>query len=203
MSESDPGTLSFYDANAEAFADSPPDKEDAAHLAQFMAELPDGAAVCDLGCGHAWASAVMRDAGFNVTSIDGSSGLAAEAKRRFGVDVQVMRFEDFAFQEAFDGLWAAWSIHHAPRVSIPALLERVGKAVRPGGVLFIAMKGGSGEKRDAIDRHYAYHGMDELVGLIDAQIGADVLVSETRDGPGFDGSITPLHSLIVRKRAAS
>lgn len=201
MSESDDNTIAFYDAEAASYADSIADGygQDSKYLKRFMAELPVNGTACDLGSGSGWAAAVMRDAGFDVTAIDGSAGLAAEAHKRYGLDVTVMRFEDYAFTDTFDGVWAAWSLHHARRESFPALLERVGASLRANGVLFLAMKGGSGEKRDSLDRLYAYYEMDELQQLIAERTGAEVLVADTSEGPGFDGSTTPLHALIARK----
>ncbi|MGI9407445.1 MAG: class I SAM-dependent methyltransferase [Hyphomicrobiaceae bacterium] len=199
MTDSDDGTLAFYDANAADYAAYAAEKEDLAHFERFVEALPKGGAVCDLGSGSGFYAARLRDAGFEITAIDGSAGLATEAKRRYDIDVQVMRFEDFDFENVFDGVWAAWSLHHAPRAAFPDLLHRVGKAVRPGGVLFIAMKGGTGEARDTLDRLYAYHSMDELQQLVTDRIGGDFLIAETRDGKGFDGTPSPMHSLIVRK----
>lgn len=199
IENSDAGTLAFYDSNAGAFAETASEDIDRDYLTAFMAKIPENGFVCDLGSGNGWASAVMRDAGFGVTAIDGSAGLAAEAKKRYNLDVQVMRFEDFAFRNAFDGLWAAWSLHHAPRRSFPELLQRIGKAVRPGGILYLSMKGGSGESRDTLDRLYSYHGMDELLGLIDKCIGGAIIKQDTWDGEGFDGTPSPMHALIVRK----
>lgn len=203
MTDSDEGTLAFYDSNAADYSSYPAEAEDLEHFKRFVAELPAGGSVCDLGSGNGFFSAKLRDAGFDVTALDGSAGLATEAKRLHDIDVQVERFEDFAHTDAFDGLWAAWSLHHAPRKAFPDLVQRVGTSVRPGGVLFIAMKGGSGEQRDKLDRLYAYYGMDELQQLIGNLIGADVLLAETRDGKGFDGTPSPMHALIVRKSLSS
>jgi SAM-dependent methyltransferase len=199
IENSDAGTLAFYDSNAGAYAESTSGEIDRDYLDAFMAKLPENGSVCDLGSGSGWASAEMRDAGFDVTAIDGSTGLAAEAKKRYNLDVQVMRFEDFAYENTFDGLWAAWSLHHSPRQSLPELLQRVGKSVRPGGVLYLSMKGGSGEDRDTLDRLYSYHEMDELLSLIDERIGGEVLKQDTWDGKGFDGTPSPMHALILRK----
>lgn len=199
MQESDDGTLAFYDAEASSYADAYAYDADSKYLKRFMAEIPEGGTVCDLGSGSGWAAAAMRDAGFDVLPIDGSAGLAAEAKRRYDLDVKVMKFDAFSFLDAFDGVWAGWSLHHAPRNAFPGLLKKVGASLKTDGLLFLAMKGGSGEKRDNLDRLYSYHGMDELRLLLHTQVGGDILVADSFDGPGFDGSTTPLHVLILRK----
>ncbi len=199
MPESDDNTLAFYDAEAKSYSDAFIDQRDTKHLKQFMEELPKGGTVCDLGSGNGWAAVALRDAGFNVTAIDGSAGLAQEAKARHGLDVKVMRFEDFTFVDTFDGMWAAWSLHHARRAAFPDLLQRVGKSIRDGGILFLGMKGGDGEKRDSLDRLYAYYQIDELKTLVADRVGADILLADTHEGYGFDGTATPLHSLIARK----
>ena len=201
MKETDAETLSYYDENAATYAERAAGEQDLQRLKRFMSELPPRARVCDLGSGNGWASVVLRDAGFDVVPVDGSAGLAAQAKARHGLDVQVLAFEEFSFVNEFDGLWASWSLHHAKRAAFPDLLTRVGAALRPGGVLFMSMKGGAGEYRDKLDRFYAYYEMDELVGLIGQRIGADVLESESSDGKGFDGTETPRHMLLLRKHS--
>ncbi len=164
-----------------------------------MAELPPKAHVCDLGSGNGWASVAFRDAGFDVTPVDGSAGLAAQAKARHDLDVEVMKFEEFSFENAFDGLWASWSLHHAKRTSFPDLLERTGASVRPGGLIYLSVKGGAGENRDTFDRFYAYYEMDELLDLVQERIGADILLQQTLSAEGFDGLVTAGHCLMFRK----
>lgn len=203
MQETDPGTLAYYDENAAEYAGRTAGEQDLLRLKRFMAELLPRAKVCDLGSGNGWASVVLRDAGFDVVPVDGSAGLAAEAKVRHGLDVQVLAFEDFSFLNEFDGVWASWSLHHAKREAFPDLLARIGAALRPGGVLYMSMKGGAGEHRDKLDRFYADYELDELVGLIEQRIGADVLESESSDGTGFDGTRTPRHMLLIRKRSTT
>lgn len=197
--ESDRATIAFYDANARDYADASHEMRDEKQLARFTELIRENGTVCDLGSGNGWASAALRDAGFEVRPIDGSAGLAAEAKARFDLDVTVMPFEDFDARDAYDGIWAAWSLHHAQRASFPPLLARVVGALRDDGVLYLAMKGGSGEKRDSLDRLYAYYTADELKAAL-AENAMDVLDCQTFDGNGFDGSRTPMHMILARRR---
>ncbi len=72
---SDARTCDFYDAEAAAYAAS---ARVSPYLNDFIAELAPHAAVLDLGCGAGQDSAVLRDAGFAVTSMDASLALAAK-----------------------------------------------------------------------------------------------------------------------------
>ncbi|MEO0618763.1 MAG: methyltransferase domain-containing protein [Pseudomonadota bacterium] len=200
--ETDNATIAFYDANARDYAEASHETRDEKQLARFCDLVRAGGTVCDLGSGNGWASAALRDAGFNVHPIDGSTGLAREAKSRFDLDVTVMPFEEFAARDAYDGIWAAWSLHHAKRASFPSLLARVVGALRSDGVLYLAMKGGSGEKRDSLDRLYAYYSTDELKAELTTN-GMEMLDCQTFDGDGFDGSRTPMHMILARRKCSA
>ncbi|MEO1794229.1 MAG: methyltransferase domain-containing protein [Pseudomonadota bacterium] len=195
---SDDETLAFYDAHAETYADAFADARDEKQLARFIARLPEGGHACDLGAGSGWAAAYMKTEGFAVTALDGSAGLAAQARRRYGLDVTVMRFEEFNVHAVFDGIWAAWSLHHAPRAAFPDILTRVVAGLKTGGVLYLAMKGGRGEGRDKLDRLYAYYEADELRAHL-SERGMRVETFETFEGPSFDGSRSPLHAILATK----
>lgn len=200
---SDARTLAFYDEHAAGYAAREPHDRDVAALEAFMGLLPGGGLVCDLGCGNGWASATLIERGFAVTSMDGSAGLAAEAKALYGIDVCVSRFEDFAFRAAFDGVWACWSLHHAPRAAFPELLQRVAAGVKPGGVLFFSVKGGSGEDRDELERFYSYFTREELRDLIGRFLPGDIIAHESWEAPCFTGKATPLHHVFVRLHAGA
>ncbi|MEO2006681.1 MAG: class I SAM-dependent methyltransferase, partial [Candidatus Poribacteria bacterium] len=56
-----------------------------------------------------------------------------------------MRFDELPFVEEFDGVWAYASLLHAPKAEMPAVLARVARSLRPGGVLQLSVKYGEGE----------------------------------------------------------
>ena len=184
-------TLEFYDARAADYAAMTIEPELLAALDRFAATLPAAGAALDLGCGPGWASAVLAERGFAVDPTDGAPGMVAEARRLTGLEARVMRFDELAAVAAYDGVWASFSLLHAPRAEIPALLARVRRALKPGGALFVGVKaaadGPSVERRDRLGRFYTDYAGEELDALLrDAGFALDW--SGEGGGVGMEGN---------------
>lgn len=181
----DDRTIDFYNAEARAYAAH---SLGARQLADFMAELPEGARVLDLGCGAGADSAALIRAGFRVTSADASAGLASEAKRLWNVDVRVMEFAALDYRDAFDGVWASASLHHARAEDLPGVFAAVHAATKSGGVFHATLKAGENDRRDRLGRFYC--AMNE--GLL-AQLAANWrnVRIEGGKGAGYEGDISP------------
>lgn len=195
----DAQTLAFYDAKAAEYAPWSSETTPRSWLKKFIAALPAGGRALDYGCGAGWAAAEMAAAGLVVDALDASPALAAEAKRLHGVDVQVAGFEALEADALYDGIWASFSLLHAPRADFPALLARVARALKPGGAFFIGLKGGEGEHRDALGRYYAYYGRDELVGLLTDAGFTGIDAREYEAAAGYDGAANPMIHCIARR----
>lgn len=140
----------------------------------------------------------MRDSGLNVKAIDGSAGLAAEAFRLFGLQVQVLRFEDFHEPDCYDGVWACWSLHHAIRKAFPRLLQRISQSVIPGGYLFFSVKGGTGESLDELSRHYARYEIGELSKMIEELAIGHIVEHESWSAVCYSGATDKMRHLLLR-----
>lgn len=156
----DPQTLAFYDREATAYAGRRLAK--ASRLTRFLAALPVGASVLDLGCGGGQDSEVMLAEGFAVTPLDGSAGLARIAQARLGRPVRVQLFEDLEDEAAFDGVWANASLLHVPTAGLPRVLARVRRALKPDGVFHASYKAGDGGGRDTLGRYFNFPSEAEL-----------------------------------------
>ena len=198
IAQTDARTLDFYNENARKYAERTPHDADVDALEYFMNELPEGSDVCDLGCGNGWAAAKLIENGFRVKAIDGSAGLAAQAKQIYDLSVEVKKFEDFNYQSTFDGLWACWSLHHTPHLVFQRLLQRVSESVRPGGILFFSVKGGIGENRDTFDRLYSYHDWSDLSAVINRAVDGQIIRHASWSEQCFEGKQTPLHQAFIR-----
>jgi SAM-dependent methyltransferase len=159
-------TLAVYATKALDYADKFARSQADCDLRAFMDALPVGGAVLDLGCGPGNSAAMLRDAGFDVTAWDASPEMVALAQARYGITAVQARFDDLSAQADFDGIWANFSLLHAPKVDMPCHLARIARALRPGGVLHLGMKLGTGEKRDALGRFYAFYTVPELQDLL-------------------------------------
>jgi SAM-dependent methyltransferase len=181
----DPQTLAFYDRAAAQYGARRLPQEHP-RLTAFLNRLAPGAHVLDLGCGGGQDAAAMLAKGFEVTAVDGSPGLAAVAAQRIGRPVQVLLFEDLAFAEAFDGIWANASLTHAPLDGLSDILGRVRRALRPGGLFYAGYKAGDGGGRDALGRWFSYLTEAELRGAYDAAGPWSGLELEHRQGGAYD-----------------
>ncbi|MEM0923781.1 MAG: class I SAM-dependent methyltransferase [Pseudomonadota bacterium] len=195
---SDRQTLDYYSEEAATYAEFVGDAKDDPNLTRFIDAMPRGARVLDFGCGHGWASAQMQSAGLAVTAIDGSPGLAAEAKARYRLDVKVMLFSDFAEEAAYDGIWASFSLLHDSRAALPGHLARLRRAARANALLFLGLKAGEGEVRDHLGRMYSYFSEAELRGHL-TTTGWGEITCETQRLPGLAGKEED--SLLIFARA--
>lgn len=164
----DPETLRVYAAQARDYARLTARAGDDPALAAFIARLPRGASVLDLGCGPGHAAAHMAASGLRVEAVDASPEMAALAARHAGVTARVADFDAIAGHDVFDGIWASFSLLHAPRAALPGHLQALRRALRPGGVFHIGMKTGTGARRDRLGRLYTYYSETELDALLRA-----------------------------------
>jgi SAM-dependent methyltransferase len=197
MSGGDRPTLDWYTREAAAYADYARAAECPA-LDRFAAMLPAGGEVLDLGCGSGWAADRLNDAGFRACALDASPGLAEEARRRYGVEVTLGHFEDLEGAEAYDGVWAAFSLLHDSREAMPRHLARLRRVLRPGGVLYLGLEEGEGESRDSLGRLYTYFREPEVQGLLEVA-GFSVLASETEPSTGYDGAAVDALHVFARR----
>ena len=162
----DQGTMAAYAANLEKYRNLVTKQGGNRQLKGFLRRLRPGATILDLGCGVGDSAARMRDAGFDVSCMDASPDMAAMAEEQHGLDVDVASFDELAAETKYDGIWASFSLLHAPRAEMPENLARIYRALRPGGVFYMGLKMGGHEARDAAGRFYAYFGEEELVAML-------------------------------------
>jgi SAM-dependent methyltransferase len=194
----DPQTLAFYDGEAVTYATYASDKAERDWLARFIGRLEPGASVLDFGCGSGWAAHALEAEGFRVSALDGSAGLAAEAQRRYGIAVRVMRFEELADDGLYDGVWASFCLLHDTRAAMPGHLARLHRALAPGGWLYLGLKEGTGAQRDSLGRRYTYFGADETEALLGAA-GFPKVEITVEQGEGYDGSASGLLHILARR----
>ncbi|MDH2343024.1 class I SAM-dependent methyltransferase [Bradyrhizobium sp. SSUT77] len=193
----DETTLQFYRHNAEAYAGWA--KAPSTRLRGFLALLPPGAAILELGCGAGNHSAVMLAEGFSVRATDGSPEMAEIASRRLGHPVEAMLFDELDADQAYDGVWASACLLHAPRDELAGILGRIYRALRPSGVFYASYKIGDGDGRDSLGRYYNYPS-PEWLEVTYASAGPWItLSSDSNVIQSFDQTPANMLNLVVRK----
>lgn len=198
---SDARTLFFYHKEAAAYADRSDKIGPSKQLHSFISQLPQGAAVLDLGCGAGRDTKALIDAGLKVTALDGSVEMVCEAEKRTGIVVRIQSFEYLDDVAAFEGIWASASLLHVPRRGLANVLKRVYRAIMPGGLLYASFKSGGQEGRDKLGRYYNYLNADELTAFLHAAGAWASLDLKEGRGAGYDGTETGWVVVFARKAA--
>ncbi|WP_299348327.1 class I SAM-dependent methyltransferase [uncultured Shimia sp.] len=198
---SDPETMAVYAEAAERYVSGvarAKSADEEIDLTGMVDALPAGSRVLDLGCGPGHWSARMIEAGLITDAVDASPEMAALAKSEFGVDVRIETFDTLTLNGPYDGVWANFSLLHAPRADMAGHLKRLHQETVPGGRLHLGMKLGKGEKRDDLGRLFTYYQENELCTLVEA---AGFHVQTTRRGHGSGLSGVPDTYIIVTAHA--
>ncbi|MBL4749952.1 MAG: class I SAM-dependent methyltransferase [Amylibacter sp.] len=164
----DQKTIETYNATAGDYVKlvsrDTPDKD----LQRFIDAIPKGGLVLDWGCGPGNSAAMMQTAGLVANAIDASEKMVELARAELRLNVKQGTFDDLNEKARYDGLWANFSLLHAPKSSMEKHLQAAHTALKKGGYFHIGMKLGTGEKRDKLARMYTYYAEDELKCLIES-----------------------------------
>jgi len=194
----DERTLQCYSDNAEAYAGREITSRQA-RLTAFLALLPPGARILELGCGAGGDTAEMLARGFDVHATDGSPEMAAVASKRLGRTVETLLFHDLNEVEAYDAVWANACLLHVPRNELAGILRLIWRALKPSGAFFASYKTGDADGRDTLNRYYNYPSPDWLRTTY-AEAGQwSSLAIESGEVKGFDDKMAPMLFVVARK----
>lgn len=151
MSDAEPldpsrATAAYYEANAGAYDARTRDRDMTADYEAFLSLVPPGGRILDAGCGPGRDAAAFSKRGYRVTAIDASLAMVALASERLGFPALRIPFTAIAYEQEFDGLWACASLLHVPKREMPGVIDRLRRALKPGGVLYASFKYGTAEE---------------------------------------------------------
>ncbi len=140
--------IETYNKIAKTYANYTSEKIFQYQLNKFISLLPKSPKVLDVGCAAGRDVAYLSEENVNVIGIDLSEGLLSEAKERVPkAEFIKMDFTKTSFNnEAFDGIWCMASLSDIPKVQTRATLKEFNRILIKGGVIYIAVKEGLGEK---------------------------------------------------------
>lgn len=196
---SDDQTIAVYQTRAAGYAELEISDTQIRALELFTAALPPKAHVLDLGCGPGIHARAIMDKGHTLDAIDATQAFV-DAAIALGVPARVATFEDITSHNTYDGIWASFSLLHAPRADVPRYVKALAHALKPGGMFFLGMKTGTGEERDTIGRHYCYFTPTELEQLLTNE-GLTITHREDGKEAGFAGTLDPF--TLIHARAPS
>jgi ubiquinone/menaquinone biosynthesis C-methylase UbiE len=167
-------TIEFYDRNVEEYIRNTRKLPEKKWLKMFVSCLPEKSRVLDLGCAFGRDCKFFIDKGFETHGADLSSKLIEKARETVkGVKFYVMDLINLKFkQDYFDGVWCSATLVHLKKEDIPEALIEIRRVLKKGGVLYLSLKEGTGEKLIKDERYggaekfYSYFTENEIKDLL-------------------------------------
>jgi SAM-dependent methyltransferase len=138
-------TLDYYDNNAQKFVSGTLDVEFTETQDKFLSYLPESGMILDYGCGSGRDTRYFLSNGYKVDAVDGSETLCKIAAENTGIKVRQMLFSQLDEHEKYDGIWACASVLHLTKDELRTVLNKMIRAVKPNGYIYISFKYGEFE----------------------------------------------------------
>ena len=139
-------TIDYYNKHAEEFTTSTFEVDMKSLYQPFLAELPEGARILDVGCGSGRDTLAFKNKGYQLDAIDYSEELVKKATRLTGIPIKLKSFYEVDDYEAYDGIWACASLLHCERSRLAEVLEKMVQALKPNGVIYMSFKYGDSDR---------------------------------------------------------
>jgi ubiquinone/menaquinone biosynthesis C-methylase UbiE/diadenosine tetraphosphate (Ap4A) HIT family hydrolase len=172
-------------------------------LERFLSVLPEPASVLDAGCGPGRDVLEMARRGIDVVGIDFSQAMIAESRARAPtcifrrMDMRSVKFPS----ESFAGIWACASLQHIPAGTAIQVLAEFARVLKPGGLIWVIVEEGQGEKTDHLGRYqklYMASELRELISRTGFQILEERMTSSHKVTLGQDSPRRWLHMLATK-----
>ena len=139
-------TLGYYEREAISFAQGTQGVDFKENQEKFLRLLFPGGKILDFGCGAGRDTKYFLERGYQVEATDGSPEMVKIASAFAGIPVRLLLFQELKEESVYDGIWACSSILHLPRRELWQVMEKMRRALKPGGVIYTSFKYGEGEK---------------------------------------------------------
>lgn len=145
-------TLADYGAVAPAYAAGNMDHDVSQNIEALLAPLRSRAAPLDLldvCCASGRDLVALTKRGHRAVGLDGVPAFCEMARELSGCEVWEQDLAELDLPaERFDGIFANACLFHLPSAALPAALDTLRAALRPGGVLFVSNAHGFGEDKE-------------------------------------------------------
>ena len=185
----DHDTLQYYEDHAEEFAANTLDADMKDIRSRFLARLPEKARILDFGCGTGRDTKAFHDMAYEVTALDGSEALCRFAGEYTGLPVKCVDFRSYspAEGERYEGIWACASLLHLGKKELVPVMRELGKALEPGGILYVSFKYGDdeGERNGRFFTDFTLEGFQEFMKNIpEFRMAESWVTGDVRPGRG-------------------
>ena len=139
-------TIDYYNKHAEEFTAATFEVDMESLYQPFLAELPRGTRILDVGCGSGRDTLAFKNKAYQVDAIDYSEELVKKASRITGIPIKLKSFYEVDDYEAYDGIWACASLLHCERTRLKEVIGKLLRALKPEGVIYMSFKYGDSDR---------------------------------------------------------
>ncbi len=145
MNTSNPENLTaqYYETHSASFIAETAALDLSTLYPRFLQQVPDHGYILDAGCGSGRDSKAFKDMGYQVLAVDSCPAFVQQTQHFANVPTQQLKFEDFAFEACFDGIWANASLLHLPPEPLQRVLAQLHRALKPTGCIYASFKAGN------------------------------------------------------------
>lgn len=170
-------TINSYQLTAKDFAANVVDLASMESIQKFIELLPPHAKMIDIGCGSGRDAKLFSEKGIEVFGIDYCSNLLDIAIEHAKLaSFQLMDIENMhVASESFDGAWAACSLGHFSKETLPNILKQIHLLLKENGCFYLSLKKGTGELLEIDSRYegehkkfWAYYEENEIKNILEA-----------------------------------
>lgn len=139
--------IEYYNENAQSFFEGTVNADMSLWRDKFEAYVSDGGRILDAGCGSGRDSRAFKQHGYSAVAFDASKEMCRMAAELLNQEVWQMRFDEIAFDEEFDGIWACASLLHVSQDELPNIMQKLHIALKGNGAIYVSFKYGEGTKK--------------------------------------------------------
>ena len=174
--QSDPLQIAaFYDVAAKAYEEIHGNISQ--HIEDFVALLPSGGRILEIGFGPGEDSNYFKQHGFDVTAIDISPEMVRLARRKFphvNFELGDMRNLHLTVApESLDGLFVEFALIHIPKIEVSQVFQGFHHVLKPGGILRLGLQ--EGESQEVNQPAPFYSGMTIFLNIMSQQESQSLL----------------------------
>ena len=91
-----------------------------------------------------------------------------------------------AFDEELDGIWACASLLHVPYEELPDVMNKLNKALKPSGVIYVSFKYGDGKmtKGERTFSNFTEISVEKLLSDTEFEVIECGITGDVREGRG-------------------
>lgn len=135
----------YYNLNSQKFFQETVNVSMKEQYSRFLPKVTDSGSILDAGCGSGRDTKAFGDLGYKVTAFDGSERMAMLASKYTGLCVKKMLFEDIAWVDRFDGIWACASLLHLNKNDFISVGKLLNRALKKNCPIYMSFKYGNQE----------------------------------------------------------